>query len=237
MKTTIVSLSLLVVFCLALASLPAIAAPQLLFQSGTGPELPSPVGFRIGPTAVAGDQIPSVSWNCSFADCNVEGMTMWAFLDAPGPAQPIPTSVQVQLSQKAFDFSDIPPSFGFTVPGSAIFQIGSCATGEPPANVQICLFSFNFNHSYDAPHGENWISLFAMQEMGTSVSTFWSNANATTASTTLSLDLSSGVITLYPSSLVFSVFGTPTTPEPSSSLMLGSVILGLAGVPRRKLMR
>ncbi|HEX8893040.1 MAG TPA: PEP-CTERM sorting domain-containing protein [Terriglobales bacterium] len=67
----------------------------------------------------------------------------------------------------------------------------------------------------------------------------WSNANGTgDASSTLSPNPSTGLITPYPSSLSFAVFGTPTAvPEPSSMLLLGSGVVGLAGVPRRKLMR
>ena len=237
MKKRII-LALLFTLCLWLAALPAMAAPgpQLLFQSGTGPELPSPVGFPIGPTAVAGDMIPGVSWNCPFADCNVEGMSIFAFVDQPTGGPPTPTSVQVQLSRTSFDFSDNPthPSFGFTVPGSAIFGIGPCL----PTDTAICIqeLSLNFHHSYDFPGGTNWISLLAMMGNGPS-HTFWSNANITpTGSQTLSLDLATGGVSGYPSSLAFAVFGTPT-PEPSSILMLGSGILGLAGLLRRKLMR
>jgi hypothetical protein len=212
------------------------AQAQLLFRSGTGPELPSPVGTRIGPTLIDNQTVPSVSWNCGVAVCDVEGMTMWAFVDAPFPARPTPTSVQVQLSQRAFDFSDIPPSFGFTVPGNAIFTLGPCLTGEAPADVQFCQFSLNFHHSYDMPHGTDWISLSAMQG-NAPLDTFWSNANITpSGSNTLVLNVGTGAISGYPSSLVFSVFGTPV-PEPSSILMLGTGILGLAGVVRRKLMR
>jgi len=216
MKMRIALLSLLTILCVSLAALPAVAAPQLLYTTG-GPQRPSPVG-----TGINNGIVTDVSWNCAYQDCDVTGATFWTFDTVTG--QPTDgTQVSWLLSgHTPFNFKG---GVGGTSP---VFQIGECVGFW-------CLDSVSFGRSIDVPGGLNWLNLYSFVGNSTGHVIAWSNSDGTGMPSATLLLGPTGGITGYPSSLAFSVYGTPTVPEPGSILMLGTGILGLAGVLRRKL--
>lgn len=221
MKRRIALLSLLTIFCVALAALPAMASPsQVLYTTGSF-QRPSPVG-----TGINNGVVTDVSYFCAYTDCDVTGMTFWTFDTVTGQ----PTGgrqVSWLLSGTPFNFK------GGTSGTNRVFQIGDC--------IRIwCLDSVSFApakypNGIDVPHGLNWINLYSFVGNNSGHVVAWSNSNGTGGPSLTLIDNPLTGISEYPSSLAFTVYGTPTVPEPGSMMLFGSGVLGLAGVLRRKL--
>jgi PEP-CTERM motif len=222
-----IALSLLVtLMCLGLASIPLMAST--IWTTG-GPEVPSPVGFApFGPPSGT-NPIPSVSFECqSAAGCLVQGISFWDFSTNGLPYKP---TMLDTVFVGTTPYTDNLAAF------SAPLTQTSCFSGATTwCNEFIDVHGLGLD--FKIPDGVSYLTLYSEQ---VDQPTAWSNAAGLgDPSITLSQDPRSGVITSYPSPLAFSVFGQVgqgTTPEPSSILLLGSGILGLAGVLRRRVMR
>jgi len=225
MKNRITLPLLLTLLFLGLAGTSALAGT--LFTTG-GPETPSPVGFGpLGPLNPT-NPIPAVSWNCAFVGgCTVTDLHYYEF-NSTG-VSPNPTLMN-EVWFGATPYSTTYAAFSAPIVPGNISGLGCFSiTGVTWCN-QSLIFS-----PFHVPQGPQWITLYG-ENTTDPPSNFWSNSGSTTiVSTTLSQDPTTGVITGYPSQLAFTVTGNPTVPEPGSIMFLGTGILGLAGVLRRKL--
>jgi PEP-CTERM motif len=223
MKMRIALSLLLTVMCLGLASTPLMAGT--IFTTG-GPEQPSPVGFAPFGPPMPDNPVAAVSFDCPASSCIVQGISFWDFSTNGSSYTP------TLLNEVWLGPSPYSTTYGAF---SAPLTQTSCISGV----TNWCNEFINVhadNGDITVPGGISWLTLYGEN---VNTETAWSNAAGLgDPSTTLSLDPTTGLITGYPSSLAFSVFGqVGTTPEPSSILLLGSGILGLAGVLRRKMNR
>ena len=207
---------------LGLASIPVMAAT--IWTTG-GPEVPSPVGFApFGPPSGT-NPIPTVSFECqSAAGCLVQGISFWDFSTNGLPYTP---TLLDTVFVGTTPYSDNLAAF------SAPLHQTSCFSGATTwCNEFIDVHGLGLD--FNIPDGVSFLTLYSEE---VDQPTAWSNAAGLgDPSITLSLDPRSGLITSYPSPLSFSVFGqVGQVPEPSSMLLLGSGVVGLAGVLRRKL--
>jgi hypothetical protein len=213
MKVRIALLSLLTICCVALAALPAMAT---VFINTGGPRMPSPIGEPLNNSAYVVD----VSWFCPYSECAVTSFSYWSFNGTNGTA-PVPQTITSLWS------GPIPFNFkgGTTVVSTTISQ-PLCLQGD----VAFCQDFVGLTKPVLAPYGLNWLNLYNETD-GNPGGIFWS-ANAT--------DIGSTTLVLGPNGVfasdtsAFSISGT-AVPEPGSILLLGTGILGFAGVLRRKL--
>jgi hypothetical protein len=212
LKTRIASLSLLTIVCLVLAVSPAMA--DTLYSNGayngTNDGWTINFGFSVSDsfTAPSGSQVQGLSF---------------VYWDAS--SQDLLTTVDMQLGST---------SFGGTINTLSGVTNTSLGTNQYGYN----LYQASYSSFGSLPwSGAGYVTLSnACTNSGCSVSTpiYW--------------DENSGPSTAYENTLgsvpseAFTLTGTtttppPTTPEPSSIMLFGSGILGLAGVLRRKLTR
>lgn len=206
--------------CLALAGTPA-TAQQISLFSTDGPQA---VGPQIGGGQTGPTDITDVSWICSFSNCDVTSVSVWLSQSNNFGVSPSATSNWLVSGHVPFDFK-----------GGA----SGMSTITPEGCVGIfCEVNISFGRGIDQGGGVNWINLYTFDNDKVPGNINWAtSAEATPLSSTLILSNTTGVITPFPNALAFEVFGTPTTtPEPGTILMLGSGLLGVAGVLRRKLM-
>lgn len=126
-------------------------------------------------------------------------------------------------------------AFGTSGSGTATPVLVSppgCIQGE----VAFCEFDIALGRSVDVPHGENWLQLWNWRDAPSTDDIYWSGNATRSGTTTLILNPVTGEITNPETPVAFTIFGTPTVPEASSIMLLGSGVLGLAGM-RRKLLR
>ena len=215
MKMRIASLSLLTICCLMLAVAPAMA-DSTLYSNG-------PVnGNNDGWTINFGYSVSnSATVSCpGFPTCNINSLSV-AYWLIPGDSRP---GVDISLGTTSFG-SDLIPQPGTQASTLETFLFTN------PFGYSIVVDNYSFA-SVDVANGSTvWLTL----------------ANATLASNNpVYWDENSGPSQAYENSLgsipseSFTLDGHGvggTTPEPSSIMLFGSGILGLAGVLRRKLTR
>ena len=226
MKMRMALLPLLTICCVALTALPATGQP-FSFSTG-GPSLtylnpaPFPTPFRN----------VAASYDCTFADCDVTTVDIW-MTTFPGDVSqgfPNPGALTWRLGTSPFSGSS---GSGNT---NSFTNLG-CAAGA--VSNAICDFQFSLGSSVDVPAGLNWITISGVSSAsGPGQTLQWSSTAVPAASSTEICDSPACVATPLDGSRAFTISGTATVvPEPGSILTLGSGILGLAGVLRRKLMR
>lgn len=220
MKIRIALSLVLTLLCLGFASIPLMAGT--IWTTG-GPEVPSPVGFApFGPPSGT-NPIPAVSLECLSSSCVVQGISFWDFSTN---GLPFTSTLLDTVFLGTTPYSDNLAAF------SAPLHTTSCFSGETTwCNEFIDVHSIIGDVTI--PNGVTWMTLYSEH---VDQPTAWSNAAGLgDPSSTLSQDPRTGLITGYPSPLAFSVFGQ-TVPEPSSIMMLGTGILGLVGVLRRRML-
>ncbi len=228
MKMRIALASLFTLVCLALAALPATATT--LFSTGL------PQNNLVGTQEFKPFGAIAVSYVCSTPDCDVESISFWVH-DHTGTV-PVLGSLTWTLGPHPFLFSGPGVTQGST---SSFTNLGCMGSATSPV-VQQCDFSFNLGQSVDVPFSvRNWLTISGMS-VGAQVDTFWdgcsvNSASNCAASSGQTKNLITGMVTNSNVSQAFTISGTPTgvVPEPGSILMLGTGILGFAGVLRRKL--
>ena len=209
MKTRIALLSLLAVFCLMLAASPAMA--DTLYNNGpyngTTDAWTINFGFSV-----------SDSFNCS-GSCSIEDFHL-VYWDAS--TSDLLTTVDM--------------------------AIGSTSFGGTPQTLTGVTNQFLGTNQFGYALYAAWYSFANIPWTGAGYVTL-SNACSTSGcsvSNPIYWDENSGPATAYENTIgsipseaftLTGTVGTSTTPEPSSILLLGSGILGLAGVLRRKLSR
>jgi hypothetical protein len=209
LKTRIASLSLLTIVCLVLAVSPAMA--DTLFNNGayngTVDAWTINFGFSV-----------SDSFTCS-ANCSVEDFHMVNW-NVPGF---VTTGAEIQLGAS---------SFGNNYADLTLAPSGSTDLGSNQFGYELWQYDFTFAN-VAVPSGTSWVTLSNATDSGGNP-VYW--------------DENSGPASAYENSVgsiaseAFTITGTTgsgggTTPEPSSIMLFGSGILGLAGVLRRKLTR
>jgi len=224
MKMRLALLSLLTILCVSLAALPATA--NTLFTTG------GPQNNFVGTQPFLPFNGIGVSYDCPFHDCDVESISIWSH----NSSGTIPNlgSLTWTLGPEPFVFSGP----GITTGTANSFTNLGCHGSATSPVFQICDFSFGLGKSVDVPGGENWLTISGMS-IGSGVQTYWEGCANTIncGSATLIKNFITGTVTGVPTGQAFTISGTPTVPEPSSMLMLGSGIIGLAAVLRRKLTR
>ena len=211
MKTRIASLSLLTIVCLVLAVSPAMA--DTLFNNG-------PYNGTVDAWTINFGFSVSDSFTCGGANgCSVEDFHMVNW-NIPGF---VTTGAEIQLGASSFgtDYADL-----------TLAPSGSTDLGGNQFGYELWQYDFTFAN-VQVPNGTSWVTLSNATDSGGNP-VYW--------------DENSGPASAYENSVgsiaseAFTITGTSsggggTTPEPSSIMLFGSGILGLAGVLRRKLTR
>lgn len=199
-----VTLAVLVGLCCVALSGVA-GATEVIYNNGGGSEF-------LPMWDISGTNAGSNQWTCNFATCTTTTME----LDGT------PT---FGTDATVITWSVTSAPFGGTVYGSgtsALPQIYAC----DPDGV-VCLLDFSFNNTLVG--GTYYVNLTGVDApMGWDTTSHPTNGfNA--------YYMSNGVVTPNIQGMGFKILGTTTaTPEPSSALLLGSGVLGLAGMLRRR---
>ena len=207
MTLRIASLLLLTVCCLALVVAPAMA--DTLYSNGpyngTVDAWTINFGFSVSDAARVGNELENAT-GFSMVDWNVPGF--------------VTTGAEIQLGAS---------SFGNNYADLTLAPSGSTDLGSNQFGYELWQYDFTFA-PVAVPQGTIWVTLSNATDSGGNP-VYW--------------DENSGPSTAYENSVgsiaseAFTITGTynevETTPEPSSIMLFGSGILGLAGVLRRKL--
>jgi hypothetical protein len=205
------TLFLSILFCLALAVIPA-SASTLWYDNG------APSTNRV-PYLVSGENMVSDWFSCPGTSCTIDTLVFSGY--PQGPNQP--TKISGTITDYIF-------GWGTTTYGSftdATVQVGSCDSNFCQYTVDLS----GFNLSGLPPGTDLFLNLTgADQPLRWNTSgTAWNYA-AYLQANGIFLD---GIV-----GESFQLYGTTDpVPEPSSFLMLGSGLIGLAGMLRRKLGR
>ena len=209
MKTRAISLSLLTILCLMLAVAPAMA--DTLYDNGP------PNGNTDAWTINFGFSVTD-SFTCSQSSCSVEGFSIvtWNF--------------------SGDNLSNLEMKLGSTVFGSqftdrVLSPSGSQDLGPNQYGFELWRYDFSFPN-VDVPNGTSWLTLQnAVVNTGDPI--YWDENSGPSSA----FESAAGSIPSEAFTITGTATGTGTTPEPSSIMLFGSGILGLAGVLRRKLTR
>jgi len=203
-------IALLTLVCLTLAAVPAMAQNDIY---DNGPVNGQDLGWTINFGFTVSD-----SFTLS-GDSTVNGVQFWAWL-IPGDTL---TSVEVQLGSAAFGNELFDQTLNFTASNCFSNQFGYNVCDETASfsgvNLSAGTYWMTLGNA-SVPSGDP-----AYWDMNSGPSQAQENTIGTIPSESFTI-LGTGTTTTTT---------TGTTPEPSSILLLGSGILGLAGVLRRKL--
>ena len=209
------SLSLLTILCLLLVAAPAMA--DTLYDNG-------PINGTTDAWTINFGFSVTNSFTCGSQDCSVEDFHIGVWLTQGDTL----SSVEMQL--------------GFTSFGNQYTDQVLNATGQTNLFVnaygfQVAIVDFSLTN-IDVPNGTNWITLQNAVTPGFNPVYWDENSGPSSAFENMFGSIPSEAFTITGSAT--GCGGRPDcgeTPEPSSILLLGSGILGLAGVLRRKLGR
>ena len=203
-------IALLTIACLVLAVAPAMA--DTLYSNG-------PVNGTVdGWTINFGFSVTN-SFTCSSQDCSVEDFHIGVWLTQGDSL----TSVEMQLGSS---------SFGNQYTDQVLNATGHTNLGTNQFGLDVQIVDFSLAN-IDVPNGTSWFTLQnAVTPAGNPV--YWDENSGPSSAFENTL----GSIPSEAFTITGSATGTTgTTPEPSSIMLFGSGILGLAGVLRRKLTR
>lgn len=212
-----ITLLRLTLFCLTLAGLPAMASTNAAIQGTLWYDNGGP-SQNVVPYRIDGGNVVSDSFVCAFTSCTLDTLVFYGHLLDGGTA----TTISGSITSTLFGFGGI--NYGsFT--GATLDLLG--CTGN------FCQYLVDLT-------GDNLTGLlngtYYLNLTGVDQPLRWNTSG--TANNDAGYMQANG-ITLYP--IVgesFQLWGSTTAvPEPSSFLMLGSGLVGLAGVLRRKLTR
>jgi hypothetical protein len=202
-------IAFLTLICLSLAAIPAMAQNDLF---DNGPVNGQDLGWTINFGFTVSDQFTLAS------NSTVNGMSFWAWL-IPGDTL---SSVEVQLGSAAFGNELLDVTVSPTASNCFSNQFGYNVCDETASWTGVNLGAGNY-----------WMTLGnASVPSGDPV--YWDmNSGPTQAQENTLGTIPSESFTILGTGTATTTSGT--TPEPSSILLLGSGILGLAGLLRRKL--
>ena len=220
MKTRI---ALLIIACLVLAVAPAMA--DTLYDNG-------PINGTVDAWTINFGFSVTNSFYCSHQDCSVEDLHIGVWL----PVGDTLTSVEMQLGST---------SFGNQYTDQVLNAVGQTNLFVNNFGEQVALVDFSLANVDVCLHNSgpctSWITLLnAVTPLGNPV--YWDeNSGVGCGSQGCPSSAFENTLGSIPSE-AFTITGTATgttgtTPEPSSIMLFGSGILGLAGVLRRKLTR
>ena len=218
MKMRIAVLSLLTMFCVALAAIPAMAAPISVIYSNGGP-----VG-NVGDYLISNGNTTSDSFTCSSSTCTPTNLRFYEWNLQPG----------AQLTNFFWSISTAENGGILIADGRAgVPSALPCITNVFGISVcQVTSKLVPLAGFLPLSHGTYWLNLSSARDASGPVVTGWDdNGGPSQASTQFGNAVLNNI-----GSEAFTIYGT-TTPEPGSILLLGSGILGVAGVLRRKLIR
>jgi PEP-CTERM motif len=203
-------IALLIIACLVLAVAPAMA--DTLYDNG-------PINGQVDAWTINFGFSVTDSFTCSHQDCSVEDFHIGVWL-TPGDTL---SSVEMQLGSA---------SFGNQYTDQVLNATGQTNLFINNFGLQIALVDFSLSN-IDVPNGTSWITLQnAVTPSGDPV--YWDENGGSSSAFENTL----GSIPSEAFTITGTATGTTgTTPEPSSIMLFGSGILGLAGVLRRKLTR
>ena len=163
--------------------------------------------------------IVSDTWRCVILGCNVTGLSFGAWL-FPGD---VLQSAEVSITDAEFGGNTF-------FDGVVNFSQSNCIGNQYGYNV--CTETGNFN--VNVPGGDYWLNL-QNASVNTGDPIYWDeNSGPSQASENSVGTVPSEAFTILGTGTSTSTTGG-TVPEPSSILLFGSGVLGLAGILRRKL--
>lgn len=216
MRIRITLASLLVLFCLAITALPAVASSSnaddpVLYNNG-GPITFD--GFLINHANVTSDTI-----FCASA-CTPMSLRFWIVT----PTSNVGSLGQVRWSITSGEFAGV----GYNSGVSAIPGTLPCAT---QGSLSECQVTVPLNGTLADPAGTAWLNL-----TGVNGPALWAISGGPSQASTCTLVGGVCGPTLFNIPSEAFILGGTSVPEPSSLLLLGSGVLGLATVIRRRMM-